>query len=63
MYSFQLFDLSSQFLYGCMYLMFEAFPIVYIQGHHFGTGEFKPFSSQVKMINPLKVRRASYGYR
>ncbi|EPS94252.1 hypothetical protein FOMPIDRAFT_130374 [Fomitopsis schrenkii] len=26
------------FLYGCMYLMFEAFPIVYVQGHHFGTG-------------------------
>ncbi|KZT71137.1 MFS general substrate transporter [Daedalea quercina L-15889] len=26
------------FLYGCMYLLFEAFPIVYIEGHHFGTG-------------------------
>lgn len=26
------------FLNGCMYLMFEAFPIVYIEGHHFGTG-------------------------
>ncbi|OSX62680.1 hypothetical protein POSPLADRAFT_1046100 [Postia placenta MAD-698-R-SB12] len=26
------------FLYGCMYLMFEAFPVVYTVGHHFKSG-------------------------
>ena len=27
-----------QFMYGCIYLLFEAYPIVFTQGHHFNQG-------------------------
>ena len=27
-----------QFLYGCLYLLFEAFPIVFTEGHHMNQG-------------------------
>ncbi|CCM05248.1 uncharacterized protein FIBRA_07458 [Fibroporia radiculosa] len=30
--------LYMSFLYGVMYLMFEAFPVVFEQGHHFSSG-------------------------
>jgi hypothetical protein len=30
---------SSQFMYGSLYLMFEAIPIVFTEGHHFNLGE------------------------
>lgn len=29
----------SSFVYGCVYLLFEAVPIVFIEGHHFNSGE------------------------
>ena len=32
-----------QFLYGCLYLLFEAFPIVFTEGHHMNQGEL-PYS-------------------
>ena len=28
-----------QFIYGCIYLLFEAYPIVFTEGHHFNEGE------------------------
>lgn len=47
-----------------MYLMFEAFPIVYIQGHHFGTGEsLISLSSDALKYAVGKVLRDSYGYQ
>lgn len=27
-----------QFIYGCIYLLFEAYPIVFTEGHHFNAG-------------------------
>lgn len=27
-----------QFVYGCLYLLFEAYPFVFIEGHHFNEG-------------------------
>lgn len=27
-----------QFTYGCLYLLFTAYPIVFTQGHHFNGG-------------------------
>ena len=27
-----------QFLYGCLYLLFEAYPIVFTQDHHLNAG-------------------------
>ena len=29
----------AQFVYGCLYLLFEAYPIVFIEGHGFNSGE------------------------
>lgn len=31
-------SLFAQFMYGCIYLLFEAYPIVFTQGHHFNQG-------------------------
>lgn len=28
-----------QFTYGCLYLLFEAYPIVFTEGHNFNPGE------------------------
>jgi len=30
--------LYMSFVYGCIYLLFEAYPIVFAEGHHFSTG-------------------------
>jgi hypothetical protein len=32
-------DATWQFVYGCVYLLFEAFPIVFEVGHHMNAGE------------------------
>ena len=29
---------ASQFLYGCIYVLFEAYPIVFAEGHHLNAG-------------------------
>lgn len=34
----QITDINLQFVYGCIYLLFEAFPIVFTEGHHFNLG-------------------------
>ncbi|KAG8990431.1 hypothetical protein FRB94_013368 [Tulasnella sp. JGI-2019a] len=31
--------LYMSFVYGCIYLLFEAYPIVYTEGHHLNSGE------------------------
>lgn len=31
-------DSISQFIYGCIYLLFEAYPVVFTIGHHFNAG-------------------------
>lgn len=31
-------DLISQFVYGCVYLLFEAYPAVFTEGHHLNQG-------------------------
>lgn len=39
-YYYIMFDTNNllQFVYGCIYLLFEAYPIVFTQGHHMSTG-------------------------
>jgi hypothetical protein len=32
------FSFDPQFVYGCVYLLFEAYPIVYTEGHHMNAG-------------------------
>ena len=36
---FQANSIFLQFIYGCIYLLFEAYPIVFAEGHHLNSGE------------------------
>jgi hypothetical protein len=31
-------DIGSQFVYGCIYLLFEAYPVVFTKGHNLNAG-------------------------
>jgi tryptophan-rich sensory protein len=31
-------DIRSQFVYGCIYLLFEAYPVVFTKGHNLNAG-------------------------